>query len=531
MAPKAGGTSPGGIHEYSIPFADVGDLFKKYSLQNPDKLALVDVTQEKSITFGQLHAWSNRIANWLIEKGVNKGDRIALLSEERLEKLILWMGIWRAGAVCCPTNVEMNISYVAEIVGHLKCKLALFDSELDIEKMTDGIDIESIEFGDWSNDIAGDPNSNEAFAQIAVINHTPECDRSYCETDDATIFCTSGTTDKPKNFLIDHLAHWSFGMSTIDQIGLREDDNTLEYRSFGWNSPQGLSLMPWLATGCTLHIARRFSHSNFFDWIKKYEITFSAGIPTVINMLLDRPTGVTSKDVPSLRLMSSSTAPLNPERWKQFEETYGINLLQFFGCSEGGWVCGNRHYAKKYGTVGPPAKHQEFLLVDENGEAVPQGEEGEVTLGGPQCAKASMTAEGVWENLYGKRVRLGDLAVMDEDGFITVTGRLKDLIIRGGVNISPVEVDNIIMQHPKVYEAAAVGIPDPIYGEEIVAYIVVRDGEKLSQEEINSHCAKTLADYRLPKEYYFIEELPKNDRGKVRRPDLQEMWKQSQELN
>ena len=528
MAPKAGGTPPGGTHEYSVPFAHVGDLFEKYKERDADKIALVDVTQDKSITFGQLHAWSNMIANWLVSKGINKGDRVALLTEERLEKLILWMGIWRAGAVCCPTNVEMNISYVSEILRNLDCKLAIYDSDLDIDKMTNGVVIESIGFTHWLNGISGDKNSREAFAQIASVSPELECERSYCETDDATIFCTSGTTDKPKNFLIDHLAHWSFGMSTIDQIGLTENDKTLEYRSFGWNSPQGLSLMPWLATGCTLHIARRFSHSNFFEWIRDYEITFSAGIPTVINMLLDRPTGITSKDVPSLRLMSSSTAPLNPERWKQFEETYGINLLQFFGCSEGGWVCGNRHYAKKYGTVGPPAKHQEFLLVDEDGNAVPQGEEGEVTLGGPQCAKASMTAEGVWEDLYGKRVRLGDLAVMDEDGFITVTGRLKDLIIRGGVNISPVEVDNVIMQHPKVYEAAAVGIPDAIYGEEIVAYIVVREGEALTQDEINAHCAGTLADYRLPKQYHFIEALPKNDRGKVRRPDLQEFWKQQQ---
>ena len=282
--------------------------------------------------------------------------------------------------------------------------------------------------------------------------------------------------------------------------------------------------MPWLETGCTLHIARRFSHGQFFDWIKKYEITFSVGIPTVINMLLDRPTGVTAKDVPSLRLMSSSTAPLTPERWKQFEKTYGINLLQFFGCSEGGWVCGNRHYAKKYGTVGPPAKHQEFLLVDEDGNAVPQGEEGEVTLGGPQCAKASMTADGKWEDLYGQRVRLGDLAIMDEDGFITVTGRLKDLIIRGGVNISPVEVDNVMMRHPKVYEAAAVGVPDSIYGEEIIAYVVVRDGEVISEGEIKTHCGNNMPGFRVPKQFYFIDALPKNDRGKVRRPDLQALW-------
>ena len=144
MAPKASGTPPGGTHEYSVPFAHVGDLFEKYKERDADKIALVDVTQGKSITFGQLHTWSNMIANWLVSKGINKGDRVALLTEERLEKLILWMGIWRAGAVCCPTNVEMNISYVSEILRNLDCKLAIYDSDLDIDKMTNGVVIESI---------------------------------------------------------------------------------------------------------------------------------------------------------------------------------------------------------------------------------------------------------------------------------------------------------------------------------------------------------------------------------------------------
>jgi acyl-coenzyme A synthetase/AMP-(fatty) acid ligase len=285
-----------------------------------------------------------------------------------------------------------------------------------------------------------------------------------------------------------------------------------------------MSLMPWLQTGCTLYFASRFSHSRFFEWIKTHGITFAVGIPTVINMLLDRPTGVTARDVPALRLMSSSTAPLTPERWKQFEDTYGVELAQMFGCSEGGWVCGNRHYYKKIGTVGPPAKHQEFLLVDEDGNAVPQGEEGEVELGGPQCAKATMTAEGEWEDLAGKRIRLGDLAVMDDEGFITVTGRLKDLIIRGGVNISPTEVDNVMLSHPKVYEAAAVGVPDAIYGEEVVAYVVPREGETLSEEDVKNWCAESLPEYRVPKGVYFIDALPKNDRGKVRREDLKQLW-------
>lgn len=523
MAPKAGGTPPGGTHDYAVPFESVRTLLAKYRDRDPAKTALYDLTQEKGISFGELHDWANRIANWLVAKGVQKGDRVALLSEERVEKLIIWMGIWRAGAVCCPINVEMNIAYVSEILGHLDCKLAIYDDTLDIGMMTDGVDIPTVAFKDWP------ANGDDLFGEVAALSATPECDRDYGELDDATIFCTSGTTDKPKNFLIDHRAHWTFGLSSLDQIGLTEDDRTLEFRSFGWNSAQGLSLMPWLETGCTLHLARRFSHSKFFDWIKQHDITFSAGIPTVLNMLLDRPTGVTAKDVPSLRLMSSSTAPLTPERWNQFEETFGITLLQFFGCSEGGWVCGNRHYYKKLGTVGPPAKHQEFQLVDADGNAVPQGEEGEVELGGPQCAKASMTADGEWTDLDGHRVRLGDLAVMDEDGFITVTGRLKDLIIRGGVNISPVEVDNVLMRHPAVYEAAAVGVPHSIYGEEIVAYVVAREGSTLTEAEIQKHCAETLPEYRMPKSIYFIDALPKNDRGKVRRADLQERWEKENE--
>jgi acyl-coenzyme A synthetase/AMP-(fatty) acid ligase len=523
--PKVGGTPPGGKHDYAIPFQSVRALFVKYRDRDPDKLALWDLDQKKGITFGQLHDWANRIANWLIARGISKGERVAVLSDERLEKLIVWMGIWRAGAVVCPLNVEMNIAYIPELLGACGCKLVLCLKDMDVKRMTEGVAGEIVTFGGWTPELKADAKSGELFRAAAAAPAT-ECDRDYKEDDDATIFCTSGTTDKPKLFLIDHLAHWSFGLSTIDQTGLTEADRTLEFRSFGWNSAQGLSLIPWLATGCTLHFARRFSHSRFFEWIKERRITFSAGIPTVINMLLDRPTGVTAKDVPDLRYISSSTAPLSPERWKQFEETYGIKILQFFGCSEGGWVCGNRHYYRKIGTVGPPAKHQEFLLVDENGNAVPQGSEGEVTLGGPQLAKARYGDDGKWENLHGERVRLGDLAVMDDEGFIRVTGRIKDLIIRGGVNVSPVEVDNVLLRHPKVHEAAAVGVPDRIYGEEVVAYVVPKSGERPTEDEIKNHCAATLPEYRMPKRIFFVEQLPKNDRGKVRRDDLKKLWLQ-----
>jgi acyl-coenzyme A synthetase/AMP-(fatty) acid ligase len=325
------------------------------------------------------------------------------------------------------------------------------------------------------------------------------------------------------------MAYWLNGLNTIDFLGLTPEDRTLEYRSFGWNSAQVLSLMPWIVNGHSMYIAKRFSRSRFFDWIRKHQITFAAGVPTVVNMLLNEPTGVTAGDIPSLRLMTCSTAPLSPEQWKQFEDMYGVKLLQLYGMSEAGWICGNRHYRRRMGTVGPPARHQEFLIVDSEGNGCPPGTEGEVTIGGPQTCIATISPEGEWEDQRDVRMATGDLAIIDEDGFVRVTGRTKDLIIRGGVNIAPLEIDNVLMTHPKIREAAAVGIPDRIYGEEVVCYAVPKPDETLTEEEILDHCRKALPAFKAPKHARIIDELPKSDRGKILRDRLKALWEKQRE--
>ncbi len=197
--------------------------------------------------------------------------------------------------------------------------------------------------------------------------------------------------------------------------------------------------------------------------------------------------------------------------------------LCLYGSSEAGWICSNRHYKNKIGTVGPPAKHQELEIVDADHNPCPQGVEGEVSVGGPQTYIASITPDGEWE-YAPERIRSGDLAVMDEEGFVTVTGRVKDLIIRGGVNISPLEIDHVLAKYDQLLEAAAVGIPDDIYGEEVVCYVVPRSGAQVTENDVKQHCAGWLPDYRIPKQVYFVDELPKNDRGKVKRDLLQEKW-------
>ena len=513
--------------ELALPFESTRAILAKWRDRDADKTAIVDLDQgEKSITWGRLAAEADKVAQFLADQGVKPGDKVALLSDELIEKLIIWMGIWRYGAAVCPLNVEMNETHLVEILESIEPALTLWHENLNGPKITAGLKTPVMRFSAWAADIAGNADADEFFARLAAYpdgagagiasENGPE--------DLACIFCTSGTTSKPKSVVYNHMSYWLSGLSTLDMLGLTEDDRTLEYRSFGWNSAQILTLLPWMQVGLTTHIAKRFSRSRFFKWIRDHGITFSAGVPTVVNMLLNEPPPEAERDVPTLRLMTCSTAPLSPDQWVKFEEMYGVTLLQLYGMSEAGWICGNRHYRRRMGTVGPPAKHQEFVIVDGEGNACPAGVEGEITVGGPQACLGTISPEGVFENLAGTRIKTGDLGMMDDDGFVTVTGRTKDLIIRGGVNIAPLEIDNVLMKNPKVGEAAAVGVPDKIYGEEVVAYVAVKPGETLDEDELKSWCAQSLPAFKAPKQFFFLDELPKSDRGKVRRDDLKEMW-------
>jgi acyl-coenzyme A synthetase/AMP-(fatty) acid ligase len=510
--------------ELEIPFQSIRQVLRAHGTRHPDKTAIHDLDQDKPIGWGELHREANRVANWLVGRGVGKGDRVGLLSDESVEKLIIWMGIWRLGAVVCPLNVEMNEAHIRQLLLNIGPTITLWHGGVEGAAMTAGVSGEMVRFESWEKDAAGDADANELFAQLAAIAAEPEVAHENGPDDTACIFCTSGTTSTPKCVVYNHMAYWLNGLDTIDMLGLTGDDRTLEYRSFGWNSAQVLSLMPWIETGLSMHISKRFSHSRFFEWIKDHGITFAAGVPTVINMLLNEPLGITARDIPTLRLMTCSTAPLSPEQWRKFEEMYGVTLLQLYGMSEAGWICGNRHYRRRMGTVGPPARHQEFRIVDGDGNTCPPGVEGEVSIGGPQTCIGTISPDGVFNDERAQRIRSGDLAIMDDDGFVAVTGRTKDLIIRGGINIAPLEIDNVLMSHPKVREAAAIGVPDAIYGEAVVCYVVTKTGESLDAGQVIGHCSECLPDFKRPREVYFIDELPKSGRGKVMRDDLKELW-------
>ena len=518
-----------GKHKPALPYRPVADLLAEYVKRDPKKTAIVDLDQPNpdqscaSITFGELDQVVTDIAIDLKRRGVVKGDRVLLLSDETLEKLLIWLGAWRMGAIVCPLNIELNEASLAELAGMIRPKIMFYHKELDGAALTKGVDAPLIRFGSWKP-VSGNDPQDQYFTSLAHGGTSADVPERNNAEDVSCMFCTSGTTSKPKIVVYDHCAYWLSGLDTIDILGLEADDKTLEYRSFGWNSAQILSLLPFLQKGLTMHIARRFSHSRFFEWIQSHGLTFAAGVPTVVNMLLNKPLGYTAKDLPSLRLMTCSTAPLTAEQWKAFEEMYGVTLLQLYGMSEAGWICGNRHYRRRMGTVGPPALHQEFEIVDTEGKVCPPDVEGEVSVGGPQVAIGYLMEDGSIDPVRGKRIKTGDLARMDVDGFVRVTGRTKDLIIRGGMNIAPLEIDAVLLKHPGIYDGAAVGVPDKIYGEEVVAYVMAKPGVTLTEADVVAHCRQHLAAAKLPKQVLIVPELPKSDRGKVLRDKLKADW-------
>ena len=505
-----------------IPFRTLGAAFADFADRHPDKLAIHSIDQRQSVAFGSLRDLVDRTAARISALGVDRGSRVAILSGECLEKLVLMFAAWRCGATACPFHAEIASGHLRSILAVIAPRLVVWRrGDLDGETLTAGLPCPSVPFTLLDDGMFA-PGAESSAGRPAPAG------QEYAPSDEGCIFATSGTTDRPKCVVWDHLGLWLCGLSTIDFAGLDPDDRLLEYRTFSWLSPQIVTFMPFLALGLSVFMAAGFSRTRFFNWVREHKITVAAGVPTVINMLLDRPVDVDRTEIASLRLMTASSAPLAPERWRQFEKRYGVPVLQFYGASEGGWLCGNRHNRRKHGTVGPPAKHMDLAILNARGDVCPPGVEGEITIRGPQTATALISAEGEWTDRrpyrLTERVRVGDLGVMDADGFVTVTGRVKDIILRGGVSIAPLEIDAAMMTHPCVREAAAIGVPDRIWGEEIVCYVVPVEGAAPSAADLLAFAITALPDFKRPRRVVFVDTLPRNERGKVRRDDLKALW-------
>ena len=506
-----------------ISYCSVLAMIRQHAKARPYQDCLVAIDQNVSITWQQLYRLTNKLSAWLHDRDIGANDRVLVLTDNSLENLILYFGVQRHGATFCTVNVDINANHIREMISRLSPRLVLWHDALNMGGLADGMTGEWVSFG--SADVHGENSSDGGlFENLNEYDGEDEPREVSAESDASVICFTSGTTDRPKG-VIHSFGNYNFiGAQTAYLWGLTPEDRVLEYRSFSWSSSHQIVLQPLLIGGGCVVFASKFSFSSLFEWIAEHRITKAIGIPAVVNMLLDQPDEGRIAVPDHLQFMSCSTAPLMEEQHRRFERVYDMQLIQHYGMSEGGTVAGNHHQARKIGSVGMPGIGQNLTIVDEDGNVQPRGMEGEIEIGGPQNATAYLNPDGSIEEVRGKSLKTGDLGVLDEDGFLRVTGRAKDLVIRGGVNIAPLEIDNAIMKHDDVMEACTIGVPDDIYGEALVCYVVPRTNRPLTADIIKSHCSAVLPDFKQPSEIHIVDDIARNDRGKPDRNTMKNLW-------
>jgi acyl-CoA synthetase (AMP-forming)/AMP-acid ligase II len=493
------------------------------ALASPGKPWVIAADGGRSVSYGQLRDAIGRFASWLRQRGLGRSDRVALLAHNSIEQLICFFGVMAAGATVCTIHVEMNRNQLDDIFVRLKPKLILYQDGLQLDDLLAATPAPRLHIGHWDK-----PEPDTLFAALSACPPSEPQEPAQPD-DDAIILFTSGTSAKPKGVILNFREY----LLNIDPLatgfGITADDRLYDFRPFSWNSAQTLGALAVVNRGATLILAEKFSASRFFQHLRNHGATIATGNPTTINMLLNGEQTGHRDNLPRLRFMTSSSAPLLLEDWKRFEQKFGIPVAQGCGASEVSWIAAVAGEERRLGRVGRPFRYHDLAIVDADGRCLPESEIGYVELGGlgDHHPYRYLGEDGDVKIHSRGRFRTGDLGSLDADGFLTLTGREKELIIRGGAKISPLEIDSYLMQCADVIEAATVGVPDAVYGEEVVSYVVARPGAELDAGALLAHCAKVLPAFKAPKRIVLSSSLPKTDRGKLDRKALTERWKRA----
>jgi long-chain acyl-CoA synthetase len=487
--------------------------------RDPDKPFIISIDDQMQITYAQLQKLTRQIATFLGDRGIRSNDRIALLANSSVEHLVCYFGVLAYGATVCTIHVEINRPYLQQVVHLLNPRLILHETGPPLDDIVPQMAAPRFALGEWNR-----AEGNTFFSTVRRLAAATSAAPAG-EGDDAGIFFTSGTSAWPKGVVQTYREMVSNVIATADGFGVSANDRIYDFRSFNWASAQLLSALVPLCRSATLVMTKKFSSRRFFQHLRDYRATIAAGNPTTINMLLNSNSAADAKDLPALRFVISSSAPLLLEEWRHFEERFGLRIAQGYGSSETGWIAASPGESRKFGTVGKPLPYHNLAIVDADGRHMPQGEVGFVELGGlADNAFRYLAEDGSIKVNSSGRTQTGDLGYLDAEGYLYVTGREKELIIRGGVNISPVEIDGILMQQSDIVEAATIGVPDRTWGEEVVSYVVLRPGSTIGTEDILSFCNRHLSVFKAPKQIIVRSSIPKTNRGKLDRKALVSEW-------
>jgi long-chain acyl-CoA synthetase len=502
----------------------------------PDKEAVV--MGSVRLTYAQLDAISNQIANGLAAGGVKKGDKVAICCPNLPYFPMVYYGILKAGAAVVPLNVLLK---KREIAYHLEDSdsVALFCFEGTPELPLAQAAHDAVQEVDacknlWflpaqpggPSPVAGGKTLNDL-----VADQSPEFQAVQMDANDtAVVLYTSGTTGKPKGAELTHSNMIMNPLAFRTCIEITPDDRVLcvlpMFHSYGQSTQMNAGLM----AGATLVLLPRFSPEAVLQLMQDEDITLWSGVPTMYWDILNYPDADKfdlKKISNTLRMCGSGGAAIPVEVMKAFEKTFDVMILEGYGLSETSPVaCSNRpDVARKPGSIGLPIWGVEMRCVDENMNDVKPGEPGEVVIRGHNIMKGYYKRpEATEEAFKGGWFHSGDVAKRDEDGYFYIVDRTKDMIIRGGFNVYPREIEEVLVTHEHVSLAAVIGIPDDEYGEEVVAFIIPAAGANVEAHTIKAWAKENMAAYKYPRIVEIVEEFPLGPSGKILKRELREKF-------
>lgn len=504
---------------------NVGLAFERNAVRYPDANA---VFGERVLTHAELNERTNRIANLLLARGLTTGDRVAFMVANRVEVVEVLGGITKAGLVYVGLNFRLGPVELRQVFENAEPALVLTDREHHAAVAAIAADAQvpviDIDGNEWSGAVAS------ASPSTPVTLHQVRHDDDFC------IVYTSGTTGRPKGVLFDHqraLQH-----ATVACLEYDIDRSSRYLIQIPHNSSVNITIVPCLLVGAALGFrdSRSFDPIEFARTVEAEGVTHSFLVPTQLMRLLDRLPRESDHQLGGLITLGYGSSPISPERLGELVDRFGPIFNQLYGMAEiasiGTILRKEDHVAGLAGrpellaSCGQPSYAVDVRVVDGEGNDVDIGERGEVIFGGPYVMKGyyrdpDRTAEAVIDGW----MHSGDIAEASSDGYLFIVDRLKNLIIRGGLNIAPTEIENVLYRHPAVLEASVVGIPDPEWGEAILAVVALKAGATSTAEELRTHCRMSeLTSIKIPERIELMDALPKNAVGKIAKTELRDRF-------
>ncbi len=477
---------------------------------------------KQKMTFQQLNESVNKAAYGLQTLGLEKGDRVGILSENCPEYIIGYFAAAKLGGIAVPINSFLTGSEVKYIANDCQIKVLLASQKFLKTVQPVLSQMESIKH----IVVMDDANQTEhtAFTKLLESGSAENVRADVTDEDLAVFIYTSGTTGYPKGAMLTHKNLVSNVKDSTEAIQIVSTDKLLLFLPMFHSFTFTVCVLIPVFTGATIVL---LGSVKSLDEIKNAilfdRVTVFIGVPAVFNVLASKPTPKILKYISAIKFFVSGSAPLPAPVIGKIEEKFGSPLCEGYGLSEASPVVSvnPRFGVRKVGSVGPPIPHVEVKIVDAELKELPIGETGELAIKGPNVMKGYYNLpEATKETLVDEWLLTGDIARLDEDRYIYIVDRKKDMLLVRGINVYPREIEETLYTHPKIAECAVIGVPDESKGEVPKAFIVVREGETLTEREVRDFCKQHLAAYKLPKYIEFRPSLPKSATQKIMKRDL-----------